>query len=112
MLLLLAMALEAESALATYREKTRAERGCPALRDVTDVTVCGLRTADRLRVPFVAPDPGSPLHEPVAEERQRYLARTDNCKEKSAFLVGCGSFGLSVITGGGKPGVHVRPMAK
>ena len=111
-MLLLAMALEAEAALAAYQEKTRAEQACPVVRNATDVTVCGLRTADRFRVPFLAPDPGNPLHEPVAKERQRYLARTDNCREKSTFLVGCGSFGLSVTTGGGKPGVQVRPMAK
>jgi hypothetical protein len=111
-MLLLAMALEAEVALAAYQEKTRAEQACPVVRNATDVTVCGLRTADRFRVPFLAPDPGNPLHEPVAKERQRYLARTDNCKEKSTFLVGCGSFGLSVTTGGGKRGVQVRPLAK
>jgi hypothetical protein len=111
-MLLLALALEAETAMATYLDKTRAERGCPIVRNSSDVTVCGLRTADRFRVPFVLPDAGNPLHEPVAKERQRYLARTDNCREKSLFLVGCGSFGLSATVGGGKQGVRVRPLAK
>ena len=111
-MLLLAMALEAEAALAAYQEKTRAEQSCPLIRNTTDVTVCGLRTADRFRVPFVAPEPDDPLHETVARERQRYLARTDKCQDKSLFLVGCGGFGLSVTTGGRDPAVRVRPMAK
>lgn len=111
-MLLLALALEAEAALVTYREKTSVERRCPVIRDSTDITVCVLRTADRFRVPFLPPDPGNPLHEPVAKERQRYLARTDNCREKSLFLVGCGGFGLSATVGGGEPGVQVRPIAK
>lgn len=111
-MLLLALALEAETVLATYQEKTRAERGCPEVRDSSDVSVCGLRTADRFRVPFLAPDPGDPLHEAVAKERQRYLARTTRCEEKSLFLIGCGAFGLNATVGGGEPGVQVRPMAK
>ena len=109
---LLALALDAAATLATYREMTRAERGCPVVRDSTDVTVCGLRTADRFRVPLLEPDPGNPLHETVAKERQRYLARTNNCREKSTFLVGCGSAGLTMTAGGRSPGVRVRPMAR
>ncbi len=110
----LVMALQADGdAPVTYRAKTAAEHRCAPSLNETDVTVCGLRDADRFRVPFVAHAAGDPLWEPVPQERQRYLARTDNCEEKSLFLIGCGGFGLSVTTstGGGDP-VSVRPMAK
>lgn len=95
-----------------YRVLTAAEPRCVAHADTTDVTVCGLRRADRFRVPFLVPEKGDPRHEAVAAERHRYLARTDNCQDKSLFLVGCGSFGLSATVGGRQSGVSVRPMAK
>ena len=107
------IALEADSAvLEVYREKTSVDRRCVRSANTTDITVCGLRDADRFRVPFSARDPGDPLWEPVPEERRRYLARTDNCEEKSLFLVGCGAFGLSVTTGGDGERVAIRPMAE
>ena len=118
-MLILAMILQAgnpaaasDIAFETYRTLTAAEQHCTPAADATDITVCGLRRADRYRVPFVVHDAGDPLWEPVALERQRYLARTDNCTEKSIYLVGCGSFGLSVTTGNGRDGVEIRPMAK
>lgn len=113
LVLLIAQAASPEAdALARYRELTAAEPRCERAADSTDVTVCGLRDADRFRVPFVFPEPGDPLHEAAMDERKRYLARTDNCQEKNLFLVGCGAFGLSVTTGGGREGVEVRPLAK
>lgn len=112
-LLLAAQAATADAAaLARYRELTAAEPRCERRANTTDVTVCGLREADRFRVPFVLHDAGDPLHEVAMDERKRYLARTDNCQEMSIFLVGCGAFGLSVTTGGGREGVEVRPLAK
>ena len=111
-LLLLAQATEPDPALARYRELTAAEPRCERSATITDVTVCGLRDADRFRVTFVLHEKGDPLHEAVMDERKRYLARTDNCQEKNLFLVGCGAFGLSVTTGGGREGVQVRPLAK
>ena len=110
-LLLAAAGADAE-ALARYRALTAAEARCEARRDSTDVTVCGLREADRFRVPFVLHTPSDPRRETVMAERQRYLARTDHCEEKSLFLVGCGGFGLSATVGGGRSGVEVRPLAK
>lgn len=112
-LLLVAQASSADAAaLARYRRLTAAEPRCARSAEATDVTVCGLRDADRFRVPFVVHEAGNPSHEPAMAERKRYLARTDNCQEKSLFLVGCGSFGLSATVGGGRRGVEVRPLAK
>lgn len=112
LVLLLAQVAAADSALDRYRRLTTAEPRCARSMDATDVTVCGLRDADRFRITFILHAKGDPLHEPVPEERRRYLARTDNCQEKSLFLVGCGSFGLSATVGGGHEGVAVRPLAK
>lgn len=108
---LLAQTADAD-ALARYRRLTAAEPRCERSADATDVTVCGLRDADRFRVAFVLHEKGDPRHEPAMAERKRYLARTDNCQEKSLFLIGCGSFGLSATVGGGRSGVEVRPLAK
>ena len=113
LVLLLAQAASADAAaLARYRELTAAEVRCPRPADTTDVTVCGLRHADRFRVTFVVHEAGDPRHEPAMAERQRYLARTDDCEEKSLFLIGCGGFGLSATVGGGRDGIDVRPLAK
>ncbi len=102
----------AEAAVDRYRELTTADPRCVRDPRSTDITVCGLRNADRFRAPFTVHEAGDPMWEPVANERQRFLARTDNCQEKNLFLVGCGAFGLSVTTGGGRDGVELRPMAK
>lgn len=112
LVLLIAQAIAPDAALARYRELTAAEPRCVRRADTTDVTVCGLREADRFRVPFLLHDAGDPRHEAAMDERKRYLARTDNCQEKNLFLVGCGAWGLSVTAGGGREGVEVRPLAK
>ena len=92
LVLLLAM-IQDDSLLTAARARTSAEQRCVIAPDSTAITGCGLRRADRYRVPFVVHDAGDPAHEPVPLERQRLLARTDNCEELSTFLVGCGAFG-------------------
>ena len=74
---------------------TSAERRCAAVADSTDITVCGLRRADRYRVPLVVNDPGDPRHEGVAAERDRLLHRTTPIEDMSPFLVGGGMVGVS-----------------
>ncbi|MDP1028293.1 hypothetical protein Q5H91_13795 [Sphingomonas sp. KR1UV-12] len=98
--LLILTAVDPAALLATAREKTAAERACVYDADATDITVCGLRNADRFRVPFVGYEPGDPRGEGVAAERLRLLGRTDACQEKRAIMVGCGSFGLHMTTNG------------
>jgi hypothetical protein len=39
------------------------------------------------------------------------LARTNNCQEKSTFLVGCGAAGVSVSTRSGVSLMGERPIA-
>lgn len=79
---------------------TAAEPGCHRDADATDITVCGMRNADRFRVPFVGYEPGDPRAEGVPAERQRLLARTDNCQERKAILAGCGFAGVHVTSSG------------
>lgn len=83
-----------------YREKTAAGPRCAVAVDPAEVTVCGRRDADRYRLPLVERDPDDPKNEGVPMERERMLARTSNCAEKSIFLIGCGKVGVSVGTGG------------
>ena len=94
-----------DTALVAYREKTRATTRC-IHGTGDDVVVCGRRNADRYRVPLIEHDAGDPKHQGVPAERERLLARTDNCEEKSLFLVGCGMAGVSMTVGAG--GVNVR----
>jgi len=89
-----------DSAMVQYREKTAVGPRCAAAKDPGEVTVCGRRDADRYRVPLIERDPADPKNEGVPMERERMLARTSNCEEKSIFLIGCGKAGVSVGTGG------------
>jgi hypothetical protein len=89
-----------DAAMMQYREKTAAGPRCATAMDPGEVTVCGRRDADRYRVPLVERDPADPKNEGVPMERERMLARTSNCEEKSIFLIGCGKAGVSVGTGG------------
>lgn len=83
------------------RARLAAERRCAVDPDTTDVTVCGMRRADRFRVPLVVRDPGDPRHQAVMAERKRLLARTTPLQEKSPFLVGGGMAGVTMTTGAG-----------
>jgi hypothetical protein len=103
-LLLLLLDAPASAAVARYRILTSVTPAC-SHPDGDDVVVCGRRTADRYRAPLVVHDAGDPMYEGVPAERERLFARTDNCQEKSVFLVGCGSVGVKATAGAG--GVHV-----
>lgn len=98
--LLILAQTSADDAMARYRAKTAAGPRCGAAVDPGEVTVCGRRDADRYRVPLIERDAGDPKNEGVPAERERMLARTSNCEEKTIFLVGCGMTGVSVGTGG------------
>ena len=79
--------------IATARDQVRGPR-CHDEGPSTDVTVCGLRHADRYRVPFIVHDPGDPRYQSVAAERARLLARTTPLQDLSPFLVGGGMAGV------------------
>lgn len=110
LLLLLAAVQDPAAMMAAARDLITAEHRCPEIRDSSDVTVCGLRRADRFRVPFIVHDPGDPRHEPVPLERERLLHRTNPVEDLSPFLVHGGIAGVSV--GVSQSGTVVqRPLA-
>ena len=105
--------LAAPDLVSAARARTAADTRCPET-NTTDVTVCGLRRADRFRVPFVVVDPGDPAHEGVPAERERLLHRTTPIQDMGPFLVGGGMIGVGVTVGNGKSGAQVaglRPPA-
>ena len=86
--------------IAKAGEMTAAEHRCVPDPDSSDITVCGLRNADRFRVPFIVHDDGDPRYEAVAAERQRLLHRTTPVQDMGPFLVEGGMAGMSVGTAG------------
>ena len=110
MLSILAQAALADDSLERYRKETAAGPHCEGAATTGDIIVCGRRRADRYRLPLIEYDAGDPRAEAVPAERERLLARTTNCEEKSIFLVGCGMTGVSVGTGGVRLGGE-RPIA-
>ena len=97
--LLLAQAPSAAEMIAVAQTQAVPPR-CTYDSASTDVTVCGLRHADRYRVPFVAHDMGDPRWEGVAAERTRLLHRTTPIGDLSPFLVGGGMVGVSMTVAG------------
>ena len=88
MLVMLLSILIEDPLMATAKARMAAERPCPTSVDATDITVCGMRTADRFRVPFVVHDAGDPKHESLRDERTRLLRRTSPLADLSPFQVG------------------------
>lgn len=109
-LFLLATIADPTALVEAARAMTAAEQRCPAIADSSDITVCGMRRADRFRVPFIVHDPGDPRYRSVGEEREALLHRTTPVEDKSLFLVGGGMAGVSVAVGGGA-GTTVRKPA-
>ncbi len=114
MLLLLLVALQvspdADAALDRYRVATRATIEC-GRSNPDDITICSRRQADRWRVPLTQQDPNDPRTQNVPLEREKLFARTNNCQEKSTFLVGCGMAGVSASTRTGVGLIGERPIA-
>ncbi len=104
MLAFLLMIADPAAMIAAARVRTAPEQPCVASANETDITVCGLRGADRFRVPFVPPEPGDPRREGVPAERVRLLNRTNPVKQLSPFLVESGMAGTSVGTTFGASG--------
>ncbi len=112
MFTLLLLVQAADPLVEGARAMLMGERRCVVDPHSTDVTVCGLRRADRFRVPFVEHDAGDPRHEAVMAERVRLLARSNPVKDLSPFLVGGGHAGVSVTANAaGVKGAGLRQPA-
>ena len=108
---LLLLAQDSGAMLDRAKAMLSAEQHC-TVQDTTDVTVCGLRRADRYRVPIVVHDPGDPAHEGVPAERERLLARSNPVKDLSPFLVGGGMAGVkATVNASGTHADTLRPLA-
>ena len=110
MLAMLLSILIEDPLMATAKARMTAEQPCIQSADETDITVCGLRTADRFRVPLVVHDAGDPKHESVRNERTRLLNRTSPLADLSPFQVGGGMAGVT-MTVGGEGGTSFRKPA-
>lgn len=104
-LLLMLAAQEPLDLVAKAHEITGIER-CHRSESSTDITVCGLRNADRLRTPFVVHEPGDRRYRSVAAEREELIHRRTPMEEMGPFLVEGGMAGVSatVAMGGGQAG--------
>ena len=76
-----------------------AEQRCAPNPSTTDITICGMRGADRFRVPFIVHDAGDPRHESVTAERVRLLNRRSPVQDMGPFQVEGGMAGVTVGVG-------------
>jgi hypothetical protein len=113
-LLLLAQDASLATALEEYREKTRADVPCRRTADESEIVVCARRDADRYRVPLITSSAGRE----AAGERLNYLLSSDAAGfvpcGKGAFMVKCGSVGVSATIdsgGGSHVSTALRPLA-
>lgn len=102
--------------IAGERRRTAAETRCVVDADSTDITVCGLRHADRFRVPFATAVVAR--GDDVVADRAALLHRNTPIQDLSPFLVGGGMAGvhagiaLGPGSGSGKIDAGgLRPMA-
>lgn len=94
------LALQAETAtlVDTARRMTSVMQRCVQDPDTTDITVCGLRQADRYRVPLkTAP----PRRDNVAEQRAALTQARTPMQDMGPFLVGGGAAGVKATVGFG-----------
>ena len=113
---LLLQAADPAMLIAGERRRTAAETRCVADPDTTDITVCGLRHADRFRVPLSVSVVGR--QDDVVAERSELLHRNTPIQDLSPFLVGGGMAGVhagvGLGPGGGSGKIEVggiRPIA-
>lgn len=94
---LLLLQTDAATLVDTARRMTSAEHRCVQDPHSTDITVCGLRNADRFRVPLAS----APARRDNVTERRAALthARTP-MEDMGPFLVGGGAAGVSATVGG------------
>lgn len=93
---LLLQAVDPAAMIAAERLRTAAATHCTFDGDSTDITVCGLRHADRFRVPFATA--GVARGDDVPAERAQLLHRNTPIQDMGPFLVGGGMAGVHAGT--------------
>ncbi|WP_084583687.1 hypothetical protein [Sphingomonas azotifigens] len=111
--LLLAQQNTVSSVVADYRARTQAEIPCRAPTGEGEIIVCSRREADRYRVPFITPDlsrdsDAARLNRLIGDPMQQGITPCG----KGAFMVRCGSVGISATVGlDGSARVQRRELA-
>ncbi|WP_380785192.1 hypothetical protein [Sphingomonas sp. R86521] len=110
LLFLFALQADAAALVDTARRMTSAENRCVLTTDTTDVTVCGLRRADRFRAPLVTTPS---RRDNVAEQRATLTHARTPMEDMGPFLVGGGAAGVTATVGGegGAKFAGMRPPA-
>jgi hypothetical protein len=98
LLLLLAAQSDAATLVDTARRLTSVERRCVRDPASTDITVCGLRQADRFRVPLATHT--TDRRDNVTEQRAALTHARTPMEDMGPFLVGGGSAGVRATVGG------------
>ena len=114
LLLLAQNASTVETALAEYRAKTAADVPCRTTSDPEEIVVCARRESYRYQLPLVrAYNARNDAHAQEALIETREAQGIAECGQ-GAFLVKCGSVGVSVSIGlGGGPVRYIeRPVPK
>ena len=96
--LLLLLQADAATLVHKARSMTSADRRCVYDPDTTDITVCGLRNADRFRVPLVS---APARRDDVREQRAALTHARTPMEDMGPFLVGGGSAGVRATVGFG-----------
>ncbi|MEG3163271.1 hypothetical protein U1701_01555 [Sphingomonas sp. PB2P19] len=99
LILLLALQADAATLVDTARHLTSAENRCVYDMNSTDITVCGLRQADRFRVPLATQT--LDRRDNVAEQRAALTHARTPMEDMGPFLVGGGSAGVRATVGFG-----------
>ncbi|WP_156348128.1 hypothetical protein [Sphingomonas sp. Leaf34] len=99
MLAMLLSILIEDPLMTAARSRMAAERPCPPSADQTDITVCGMRNADRYRVPLETRTVDR--RDMVAEQRASLVHARTPIEAMSPFLVGGGSAGVRATVGFG-----------
>lgn len=88
-----------EDLLVRARTRMAAEQRCVVDPSLTDITVCGLRQADRFRVPLATHT--ADRRDMVAERRAALVHARTAMEDMGPFLVGGGATGVRATVGFG-----------
>ncbi len=96
---LVVLLLAEDPLIASALAKTAAEQRCAPSADETDITVCGLRNADRFRVPFATRTVRR--SDDVTASRAALTHERTPMEDMGPFLVGGGMAGVHASVGFG-----------
>ncbi|RXD05276.1 hypothetical protein EQZ23_09265 [Sphingomonas sp. UV9] len=99
MLAMLLSILVEDPLMTTAKSRMAAEQRCQPSANETDITICGMRKADRYRVPFETRTVDR--RDMVAEQRATLVHARTPMEDMGPFLIGGGSAGVRATVGFG-----------